>query len=136
MVKWEPVFEELTEALEEVRKKRGYKPTTRLRLKILLSNDNGFMYKTTLESVQSVLWKLTEEHGDTIVKFAVESTHGTVLFFRSLYHTKQGEGSGGDDVSVEKFGKLSADAKAIRSKVLEAQIRDRLLWLDKQQETK
>jgi hypothetical protein len=134
MVKWSAVFDELREALEEARKKRRYKNTTRLKLKILLSNNKAFLYKTTLEAVESVLWKLSSEHKGAIVKFAVESSHGHTIFFRSLYHTKKGQGAAGDKISLEIFRRLSSDAKEIRGKLLLAQIKDRLLWLDKQED--
>ena len=132
-IKWDLIFDELGSSLEEARKKRRYTSGTRLRLKILRGNGRAFLYKTTLGAIEGVLWKLSDDDEGAIIKFAVESTHGHGLFFRSLYSTNQGQGAAGDNVSLENFNKLDDDNKTLRAKLLEAQIRDRLLWLESQQ---
>ena len=126
MVKWEVVFSELKEALETACKKYRYKETSRLRLKIQYNNKKVFIHRTTMQDINSLLWQISSENEDTIMRFAVESSHGRLLFLRSLYHTEKGKGAQGDQVTIETFEDLIPEAKTLRTRLLQCQIQDRL----------
>ena len=126
MSNWSSIFNDLDEALKNAKKKFKYRNTTKLNLRVIFNNQKGALFKGTIATIRDVLWSITEEYGtNSISKFAVTSVHGRRVFFcePSPDLTKV---ITGDNVTIENFENLSEDTRAVRVKILECQINDRL----------
>ncbi|HUX78844.1 MAG TPA: hypothetical protein VMW10_03725 [Alphaproteobacteria bacterium] len=129
MTTWSEIFNELDDTLKQAKRKFKYSNATKLQLRVIFVNGKGMLYKGTLSTIKSILWKVTEEYGLGINKFAISSIHGRRIFYKEV-QPDLSKLITGDEVTIENFEHLSEEARAIRIKVLNCQILDRLVQGD------